>query len=102
LIIIIIIIIIIYAVICYRKLKNKGSEFYSYSEYERKRMKELHSKITYDFDESYANKIISRAIDLVMKLKKSAGNSFNALLFKDLEEMKSLKTNTNMYIIEEK
>ena len=65
-------------------------------------MDELHSKITYDFDESYANEIISRAIDLIMKFNKECKKFMNALLLKDLEEMKSLQTNTNMNMIKEK
>ena len=92
----------IYVVIHYSKLKDKGSKFYSYSEYERRRIYKLRSKIPYDFDESYANEIISRAIDLVMKLKKECRKFLNALLLKDLEEMKSLQINTDMFMIEEK
>ena len=63
--------------------------------------RELCRKIEYDFDENHANEIIIKTIHLIMKFKKQYKKFLNALLFKRIEEMKTLQATTNMETIEE-
>ena len=89
----------IQAVIHYSELKKKESEFYSYSDQERDKMEQLHRKIGYDFDKSYTNEIIIKAIDLIMEFKKECRKFLDALLSENIEKMKTLQDNTNMELI---
>ena len=62
------------------------------SESKRKRSSyadpKLCSKISYDFDESYAGELILRVVDLIMKYKVECRKFLDALMLKRVDEMK--------------
>ena len=55
---------------------------------------EMCTKISYDFEESDTSKIITTAIDLIMKFKKECSLFWDALSLKKVEEMKALQALT--------
>ena len=92
----------IYAIIQYSKLQKKESEFYSFSEDERYRMVKLRKAIGYDVDVDHVDEIVVKAIGLIVKFKTECQKFLDALLHKDIEEMKTLQAQTNMEKIKEK
>lgn len=92
----------IYAIIQYRKLQKKESEFYSFSEDERYRMAKLRKAIGYDVDVDHVDEIVVKAIELIVKFKIECQKFLDALLHKDIEEMKTLQAQTNMQRVKEK
>ena len=91
-----------YTIIHYRKLQKRQSEFYSFSEEEREQMAELRKFIGYDVDASHVDEIVVKAIDLIAKFKIECQKFLDALLYRDVEEMKNLQAQTNMEKIKEK
>ena len=90
------------AIIQYSKLQKRESEFYSFSEDERYRMAKLRKAIGYDVDVDHVDEIVVKAIGLIVKFKTECQKFLDALLHKDIEEMKTLQAQTNMQRIKEK
>ena len=76
------------------------------SESKRKRSSyadpKLCSKISYDFDESYAGELILRVVDLIMKYKVECRKFLDALMLKRVDEMKDQQAIYDMSKIKER
>ena len=88
------------------KLQEHAHAMVHCSESKRKRSSyadpKLCSKISYDFDESYAGELILRAVDLIMKYKIECRKFLDALLLKRIDEMKNQQAIHDMNKIKER